>query len=187
MEQKYKKDKLKLSKELSYYLRHKPEDLNLNMTQQGWVSIDEIVKNSKDKFSRELLENIVVTDSKNRYTISEDGKYIRANQGHSIPWVDVELEERVPLDILYHGTCLESAKLIADSGIKKMSRNYVHLSGDIDTAKKVGLRHTHGNKENLVVYEIDAKQLSNDGYIFYISSNGVWLTDYVPTHYITRL
>lgn len=177
----------KLSKLLSYYLRHNPSDLNLNMDTGGWVKIDEIIENSQGKFSRDILECIVETDNKKRYTISKDGKYIRANQGHSLDWVNVELEEVAPLDVLYHGTCEKYAKLIDESGIKKMNRNYVHLSSNIETAKNVGNRHAHGKDNKLVVYEVNSKKMSSDGYKFYISENGVWLTEYIPTQYIKRI
>lgn len=164
------------SRYLSLLLRHKPEKENLTMDKNGWVSIDEIL----DKLGLELheLEKIVDENNKKRFTISGCYMRIRANQGHSID-VDVELKEVAPPHILYHGTGIKNFNLIKNSGIKRMNRQHVHLSNDMETAIDVGKRHGKP-----YVFKIMAKLMAFEGYKFYISENGVYLTDYIPKKYI---
>ena len=128
----------------------------------------------------ELLEDIVRTDAKGRYSFNEDRTLIRANQGHSIP-VDVELTETAPPQVLYHGTASRFEQAILEQGLKPMSRLYVHLSGDAKTALTVGRRHGKP-----VVFEVDSGRMSRDGEHFYISQNGVWLTKRVKPEYLKR-
>ena len=132
-------------------------------------------------FDMQMLEEIVRTDSKQRYSFNEDKTLIRANQGHSIP-VDVELEQKTPPDVLWHGTGEKYVESINKIGLIPKSRLYVHLSKDYETAKTVGSRHG-----NPVVYQINAKQMAEDGYPFYLSVNGVWLTKEVPVQYLSIL
>lgn len=129
---------LKKSKLLSYLLRHHPEYANLHMEINGFVPVRELVENSK--FTEDMLKEIVATDSKQRYSFNEDGTKIRANQGHSIPWVEVDLKkiELGEIKTLYHGTGRKSLESILEQGLKKMERNHVHLSKTIDIAKVVG-------------------------------------------------
>ena len=127
---------------------------------------------------------MVVNNSKQRFDLKEeDGVYyIRANQGHSIKTLDMGYEPVVPLDVLYHGTATKSVDSILASGIQKRGRQYVHLSADVRTATKVGERHG-----DVVILSVDAKKMHEDGIQFYLSKNGVWLTDYVDTKYITKM
>lgn len=171
----------KLSVFISLILRHRPEVINISLDKYGYANVDELIKgvnNSGKKLTREILEDIVKTDNKNRYSFNEDKTKIRANQGHSIN-VDVGLKMAIPPEILYHGTAEKSLDYILLDGIKKMNRLYVHLSDNLETAKKVGSRHGKP-----VVLIIDAKKMVEDGYNFYLSDNKVWLTDFVPKKYI---
>lgn len=172
-----------LSKFLAFILRHKPEDIGITLDEHGWANVDELIEgiNKKDGYSANIyiLDEIVRTDDKQRYSFNEDKTLIRANQGHSIP-VDVELKEMTPPDILYHGTALRFMVAISDDGIKPMSRLYVHLSEDIETSHKVGKRHGEA-----VVLKINAKRMHAEGIKFYLSENGVWLTKYVDWKYVT--
>lgn len=172
-----------LSRFLSLILRHKPETIGIKLDNHGWANVDELIKKmSKEKhITKDILEYIVEHDDKQRYSFNEDKTLIRANQGHSIK-VDVELEEKEPPAILYHGTATKFVEGIEKEGLKHQNRLYVHLSKDIDTATKVGLRHGE-----LVIYEVEAKEMSNDGFKFLISANGVWLTDHVPVKYLRRI
>ena len=138
------------------------------------------IKKNNPEFDMIALEEIVSTDSKQRYSFNEDKTLIRANQGHSIP-VDVELEEKRPPEFLYHGTGEKYVVSIDQIGLIQKSRLYVHLSSDVDTAEKVGQRH---GKE--VVYQVASGQMHRDGYKFYLSVNNVWLTKEVPTKYLER-
>ena len=168
----------KTSKYLSLILRHKPEAAGIKLDEHGWAKVSELLPAMK--INMETLEEIVNTDEKQRYSFNDDKTLIRANQGHSID-VDVELEEVEPPEYLYHGTGSKSVDSILKSGLNKMSRKYVHLSGDYNTAIKVGKRHG-----NPVVLTIKAKDMSKDGYKIFLSKNGVYLTDSVPVEYIMK-
>ena len=170
------------SKYISLILRHKPEVIGISLDEHGWANVSELVAgiNKTQPFSMEQLEEIVRTDNKKRYSFNEDKTLIRANQGHSIP-VDVELPEKQPPDILYHGTGEKYVSSIDRQGLIPKSRLYVHLSKDSDTAFKVGARHGKP-----VVYRVDAHKMAEDGYKFYLSVNGVWLTKEVPMKYLSK-
>ena len=143
--------------------------------------IDGINRSGGHSLDMENLEEIVRTDEKQRYSFNEDFTLIRANQGHSIP-VDVELEEKTPPDILWHGTGEKYVSSIDVQGLNPKGRLYVHLSSDVETAKKVGSRHGKP-----VIYEIDCRKMAEDGYAFYLSANYIWLTKEVPAVYLKKL
>lgn len=170
------------SKYMSLILRHKPETIGISLDEHGWANVDELIAGiaKTREFNREILEEIVRTDNKQRYSFNEEKTLIRANQGHSIP-VDLELEEVVPPKYLYHGTGEKFREAIDKEGLKPKSRLYVHLSEDIDTATKVGSRHGKP-----VVYRVFAGWMHKNGFKFYRSVNGVWMTKDVPTKYIKR-
>lgn len=167
----------KISKYLSLLLRHEPERENLDMDSNGWVHCDEIIDKLNITFSD--IEYVVKSNDKNRFSFNDDKSKIRANQGHSLSWVNVEMNEVKPPDILYHGTATKFVSSIKENGLIKGNRNHVHLSDDIETAKSVGLRHG-----KLYLFEIDAKKMYEDGYKFYLSKNNVWLIEYVPKKYL---
>ena len=173
-----------LSRYLSLILRHKPEAIDITLDEHGWANvhdlIDGIAKNNPG-FDMDVLEEIVCTDNKQRYSFNPGKTLIRANQGHSIP-VDVELPEMEPPELLFHGTGEKYVSSILQQGLIPKSRLYVHLSKDIDTAVKVGKRH---GKE--VIFQVATGQMYRDGYKFYLSVNGVWLTKEVPVKYLQRL
>lgn len=171
----------KLSVFISLVLRHKPEAAGICLDEHGWADVDELLKGINDTgrtIDMDILEEIVRTDNKQRYSFNEDKTLIRANQGHSIP-VDVELEEKKPPQYLFHGTAERFLDAIMAEGLKSMSRLYVHLSKDKETAVKVGKRHGKP-----VVLKIRAEEMYNDGSKFYLSANGVWLTKAVDRKYI---
>ena len=154
---------------IAFILRHHPEAIGMKLDEHGWARTEDLIAGiAKSRpFDMQMLEEIVRTDSKQRYSFNEDKTLIRANQGHSIP-VDVELEQYV-----------ESINRI---GLIPKSRLYVHLSKDYEIAKTVGNRHGKP-----VVYRVNAKQMAEDGYPFYLSVNGVWLTKEVPVQYLSTL
>ena len=172
------------SRFISLILRHKPETIGITLDEHGWADVQALIDGinaiGKYHLDMELLEEIVRTDEKQRYSFSEDRTLIRANQGHSIP-VDVELEEKTPPDILWHGTGEKYVSSIDGQGLIPKSRLYVHLSKDIDTARNVGSRHGKP-----VIYKIDCKKMVEDGYHFYLSANQVWLTKEVPAKYLKK-
>ncbi len=171
----------RLSIFISLVLRHKPDAAGIQLDEHGWANVDELIEginNTGRTIDMDVLEEIVRTDNKQRYSFNEDRTLIRANQGHSIP-VDVELEEKQPPQYLYHGTADRFMDSIMAEGLKSMSRLYVHLSKDKETAVKVGKRHG-----SPVVIKVKAEEMWKDGIKLYLSQNGVWLTKYVDKKYI---
>lgn len=183
-----KKDLIGISKFVSLVLRHKPEVLGLKMDDQGWVDVDELIREyniyqKSGKFNlvtltRPILDEVVSTNDKKRFAYSEDGWRIRASQGHSVE-VDLKLTPTNPPDYLYHGTATQFVSSILKSGLKKMNRQHVHLSATEDTATKVGSRH--GKPQ---ILRVRAKDMQKDGFNFFLSANNVWLTEEVPIKYI---
>ena len=171
-----------ISKFISLILRHQPEAIGISLDEHGWADVKELIQgiNKKYHINMQILEQIVSEDEKQRYSFNEDKTLIRANQGHSIP-VDVELKELVPPEILFHGTAKKFVSSIDKEGLIPKSRLYVHLSQDIETANKVGQRHGEP-----VIYVVKSKKMYNDGYKFYCSVNGVWLTKKVPPKYLEK-
>ena len=174
----------KLSRYISYLLRHNPGDLDLKMDSNGWVSckelIDKIHKQGKYIINIDILKLIVKEDEKQRYAFSKDEKCIRANQGHSID-VNMEYTPVIPPDILYHGTDAKFVRNIMESGgLSPMTRQYVHLSQDVNTALGVALRH--GNTP--IIFHLNAKKMYEDGIKFYKSENNVYLCEHIPQYYL---
>lgn len=172
-----------ISKLIARVLRHKPDALGLTLDEHGWCDAEALVAriNEMQPFGIADLQKIVAEDGKQRYSFSEDGTRIRANQGHSIP-VDVELPEATPPAVLYHGTATRFVESIRSSGLQPRSRLYVHLSADVGTAEIVGKRHGKP-----AIFTVDAAQMAADGCTFYLSKNGVWLTKAVPPEYLTLM
>lgn len=175
-----------LSKEISYALRHAPWEYELEMDQNGFVLIHQLLSsiNEEKKYSREIveadLEYIIKTSEKKRHEIS--GEKIRALYGHSIP-MKIEKSIGNPPDILYHGTAKRFLDSILQNGLQPMNRQYVHLSADTETATQVGKRRDN----QPVILKIDTKLASLSGIAFYIGNEKVWLTDSVPPQFISVL
>lgn len=169
-----------ISKFISLILRHKPEVIGISLDEHGWANVDELIVgvSKTHPIDIAILEQIVSKDEKQRYSFNEDKTLIRANQGHSIP-VDVELEEKEPPEILFHGTGEKYVNSIKKEGLIPKSRLYVHLSSNADTAYKVGRRHGKP-----IIYKVKSGEMYRDGYRFYCSVNDVWLTKTVPLKYI---
>lgn len=172
-----------MSRLIALVLRHKPQTLGLTLDEHGWCSTAALVEklNAIQPFTMDTLALIVARDSKQRYSFNEDRTLIRANQGHSVQ-IDAELPEAIPETMLYHGTSVKAVESILESGLEPRGRLYVHLSGDEKTARRVGARHGFP-----VVFLVDAPRMVQDGYRFFRSVNGVWLTGTVPPQYLTRL
>lgn len=170
-----------ISKFLSLVLRHMPDTISLNLDENGWADISELIEkcnNHNVLLNIQLLEEIVTTNDKQRFAFNDDKTKIRANQGHSIT-VELDLEDKMPPEILYHGTAERFLGSILKNGILKQSRQHVHLSANIDTAKKVGARHGKP-----VVLTVKAAAMYNAGHKFFLSQNGVWLTDFVHPEFL---
>ncbi|MBR5667777.1 MAG: RNA 2'-phosphotransferase [Lachnospiraceae bacterium] len=172
-----------ISKYIALILRHKPETIGIVLDEHGWADVSSLIDgiNKTYPIDLETLKRIVAEDNKKRYSFNEDMSLIRANQGHSIP-VDVELEKKEPPAVLYHGTGIKYANAIDAQGLLPKSRLYVHLSEDIHTAILVGRRHG-----DPILYKVDSGRMWNDGFAFYRSVNGVWLTEQVPIAYLNSM
>ena len=172
---------VKISKYLSKHLRHQPERLRLQLAPGGWVRVDELLEACRAHnfpVTRAELDEVVAENDKRRFSFDETGEMIRANQGHSID-VDLQLEAKIPPPVLYHGTGERSCASIMEGGLSRMARHHVHLSVEVGTAIKVGARHGKP-----VVFVVDADAMSEAGYEFYVSENGVWLVECVPLEYL---
>ena len=171
---------VKLGKFLSLVLRHDPSAAGISLNEHGWADVQELlegVRRSGRRIDQETLERIVRENNKQRYAFNEDHSKIRANQGHSLQ-VDVELMIAEPPEYLYHGTAARFLPAIQREGIRKMNRQYVHLSGDYQTAVDVGRRHGAP-----AVITVSAGAMARSGVVFYRSENGVWLCEFVDPKY----
>lgn len=162
------------SKFLSYILRHKPEAAGIALSKEGWVSVEDVCRNTDITFAE--LHEIVRADKKGRYSI--ENSLIRANQGHSTETVKLNYKTAVPPPALYHGTTASAA--VRKDGLKPMSRHHVHMSADVHTAQSVGGRR----RGTVTIFVINTAAMLKDGFKFYLSENNVWLIEHVPTKYL---
>lgn len=178
------KRKTKISKFLSLILRHAPETVGLSLDENGWVKVQNLRKACAEhgkSFTVAELEEVVATNDKKRFSFDETRTKIRANQGHSLD-VEIEFEKRTPPEILYHGTAEINVGAIFSSGLQKMKRHHVHLSVDTETARTVGARYGKP-----VIFEVYTKGMLAENHEFFVSANGVWLTDEVPPKFLKLL
>ena len=171
----------KISKFLSLVLRHNPGSIGIELDQNGWTRVRILIAKVRLKFpgfNMATLEEVVANNNKQRFSFNDDKTKIRANQGHSVE-VDLEYEPMMPPELLFHGTVGRFMKPIMKDGLQKMSRHHVHLSKDLETAISVG-----GRRGEAIILQVNADQMHRDGYQFFMSPNGVWLTDHVPSMYI---
>lgn len=166
-----------LSKTLSFWLRHAPEDGDLHLDDRGWADAEAVLAALARKGlpgGRAELEGVVAGSDKNRFELSEDGARIRARQGHSIPVIG-DWTAATPPSRLYHGTVERFLPSIMEQGLQPRSRHHVHLSPDVETASQVGAR-----RGKPVILEIAADDMAASGAAFLLTGNGVWLVDHVP-------
>ncbi|WP_434709171.1 RNA 2'-phosphotransferase [Pseudomonas sp. R1-1] len=173
------------SKFLSYVLRHEPQKIGLTLDSHGWADINALISGAARDgrtLDRVLIEAVVASSDKKRFSISTDGLCIRAVQGHSTETVELQFDEKHPPQMLYHGTATRFLDSINEQGLIPGSRHHVHLSEEIATATSVGQRYG-----SVVILEIAAQQMQEEGFKFYQAENGVWLTDHVPPHFMIKL
>jgi putative RNA 2'-phosphotransferase len=170
-----------ISKFLSLVLRHQPQIIGIQLDPNGWTDVGELIQKVNNygiTFDRETLHHIVATNAKKRFAFNHTLDKIRASQGHSVE-VELGYTNQKPPEILFHGTGEKSMQSILNTGLEKRSRQHVHLSSDFETAIKVGQRHGKP-----FVFKVLAAEMYNDGFQFFISDNGVWLTENVPRKYL---
>ena len=175
------KEIISTSKFMSRILRHDPGSVGITLDENGWADTSALItgmNKANRKVTLEDLKVVVANNNKQRFKFSDDFSKIRANQGHSVQ-VNVELKETAPPDILYHGTATRFLASIKVDGLLPQKRLHVHLSGNKETAVNVGGRHGKP-----VVLTVNAAKMQADGFVFYLSENGVWLTSAVPPSYI---
>ena len=174
----------RLSKFLSFVLRHAPETIGITLDPNGGTDTADLLERVNGhgyKLTPAGLAHIVASSPKQRFAFNADQTRIRANQGHSVS-VDLGYAPTEPPQTLYHGTGAKALSAILATGLDKRNRHHVHLSPDVQTALTVGTRHGRP-----VVLEVDAQRMHQDGFQFFVSNNGVWLTDYVPVSYLKPL
>ena len=174
----------KLSTYISLILRHKPEVIGLRLDEKGYLDVNELIEGVKSTgrtIDLEKLKQIVESDEKGRYSFNENGSKIRANQGHSIQGLDLDLSVVKENLIIYHGTSKENEESIRKKGLIPMSREFVHLTEDLETAMKVGSRH---GKE-VLVYLVDVEKMLEDKMLIFKSKNNVYLSKHIPYKYLT--
>lgn len=175
---------VKISKYLSKHLRHQPDRLGLNLEDGGWVGAEELLKacarhNFPISFAE--LKEVVEKNDKKRFSFDASGEKIRANQGHSVA-VDLNLTAQTPPAVLYHGTAQRNANSIKEHGLLKIARHHVHLSTDAETARRVGARHGKP-----LIFKINTIAMASENFEFFVSANGVWLTESVPPRFLEIL
>lgn len=178
------KRQTKISKFLSLILRHKPEEVGLTLDENRWANISALQKACADygkPFTFQELEETVATNDKKRFSFNETKTKIRANQGHSLD-IEIEFEKKTAPEILYHGTAEKSVPAILENGLRKMRRHHVHLSADMETARKVGARHGKP-----IIFQIKTKAMLAEGFECFVSANGVWLIAEVPPQFLEVL
>jgi putative RNA 2'-phosphotransferase len=176
------KEITRISKFLSLVLRHKPETIGIILDENGWTPVTILIEKlaiTGTQIDIDILKHVVDTNAKKRFAFNNTFDRIRASQGHSIT-IELGYEQQVPPEILYHGTAAQHIESILSTGLNKGSRHQVHLSADTTTAINVGKRHGKP-----VVLEVAAGKMHNDGFIFFVSENNVWLTDNVPPGYLS--
>lgn len=177
-----------LSKEISYALRHAPWEYELELDDEGFVPIEQLLHALNEggnyvddrPVTKEDLEEIIRTSDKKRHEIV--GDRIRALYGHSVPQ-SIKKDIGTPPDILYHGTNEFCVEAIAKDGILPMARQYVHMSTDTQMAETVAKRR----KGRMVIMQIDAKKAMADGIEFFVGNDRVWLAKHIPPQYISVL
>lgn len=174
----------KISKGLSYILRHRPDSVGLELREGGWLEITELLdalRRTGEEVPRDVLEQVVAENDKQRFEFSADRLMIRARQGHSAE-VDLGYEPALPPDVLFHGTATKNLESILQQGLLKGRRHHVHMSTNKETMLQVAMRHGKP-----VLLEIDAQRMHADGHAFFVTGNHVWLADHVPPEYLTTL
>ncbi len=177
-------EQIRTSKFLSYALRHAPQKVGLTLDEAGWADVDALLAAcaaNGHPISFEDLAEVVRESDKQRFALDDVNNRIRANQGHSID-VDLGFEAADPPEVLYHGTHPRALDAILAEGLKRMSRQHVHLSADMETAQSVGER-----RGKPIVFAVAAAQMQTEGHVFHCSANGVWLTERVPPAHLRRL
>lgn len=175
-------DNTRLSKAIAYVLRHAPWEYELELDEEGWVPIEQLIDGLRAErafaaVTEGDIAGMIAASPKARFEIA-DGR-IRAFYGHSVPGRIVKRLAEPP-EHLYHGTVSRFLDAIGRDGLKPMSRQYVHLSRDRGMAQVVARRRG----ADIVILAIRAAEAAAAGVAFYEESNGVWLADFVASEWL---
>lgn len=176
--------RVRISKFLSYVLRHDPGAIALELQPGGWADVEALLAGAQEAgrdIQRQDLHHVIDRSDRQRFEFNAEGSAIRARYGHSLS-VDLELEPRRPPEFLFHGTARRFLDSILETGLHPQGRTWVHLSPDPETAAKVGARHGKP-----IVLRVEAGRMSGEGRSFYQAGTGVWLTDRVPPEFVEPL
>jgi len=174
-------DVVRVSKRLSFVLRHHPDSIGISLGAAGWVDVDSLLAALAAHglvLTRADLDHVVASNDKRRFAFDETGTRIRASQGHSVP-VELGYADETPPAVLFHGTPERNVPAILAEGLRAGARHAVHLSSDEATARRVGER-----RGRAAILTIDAAAMAAEGARFTRSANGVWLVDAVPPRYL---
>ena len=177
-----KKTEIRVSKFLSFALRHRPDEAGITLDEGGWADVPAVLEAAARHgytLCLDDLRQVVENNDKQRFALSEDLGRIRKSQGHSVK-VELGYTPAEPFEVLFHGTVARFLDAIRSQGLRKGKRQHVHLSADEATAQGVGRR-----RGAPVLLRVRALAMHRDGFVFYLSDNGVWLTDAVPARYIS--
>jgi len=171
-----------ISKFMSLVLRHAPQEAGLSLDENGWADFDALCAVIQAKFGASAADVLRIVEENPKKRFAVDGNRIRAVQGHSVD-VDLGLSPSAPPAILYRGTKEEFVPSILREGLTSRSRQHVHLSKDVETALIVARRRNGKD----VILQVDSATMTLDGASFFLSDNGVWLTNHVPPRYLLQL
>lgn len=182
----YKMSEKEISQYLSFILRHRPEEIGLELNSEGWGNIFELIEKSQPinntKLTLEIIQTIAKNSDKKRFQISDDGLNIRAIQGHSNVKIQRKFTEKSPPEFLYHGTATRFLESIKKHGLVPKDRQYVHLTEDKQIAESVGTRYG-----KIKILKIHTSKMYNEGFKFFLTENGIWLINHVPNRFISEL
>jgi putative RNA 2'-phosphotransferase len=176
---------VKVSKFLSYILRHNPEKFGIILDSEGFADLNSILGVLNERYEdleirKETIEELIMQSDKKRFEIVKDK--IRAYYGHSFNERIIMTEAISLPSNLYHGTNLRAYEKIKVNGLKKIGRQYVHLSENIETAISVGKRRT----KNPIILVVDTIIAQKEGIKFF-KSGDMYLVEYIPPKYISKL
>jgi putative RNA 2'-phosphotransferase len=174
-------DRVRRSKMLSLWLRHKPESGGLELSKDGWVTIADVLSafdRSETPTLRWEFDELVRLDAKGRFEV--EGERVRARYGHSVVLAE-QPHPGMPPTTLFHGTARRYVPKILETGLRPMKRQFVHLSPDRKTAREVGRRRD----QEPAILVIAAHAAHEAGVRFYPRGKGVWLSDPVPPAFLS--